>query len=291
MLHIGKTRQYSAGTAAQRRVTEEVIGMVEALSRVSGVGITWKWFIEPESRLLPRSISNHNNVFCDAVKECTNPELCKRDDIYRFAPGNAVPRAPFLKTCHAGVTEMLVPVLRGADCVGMLYAGPVRTPKSACPCAGARRAMGELPLLDRRLLNDIAEVLGFVARRLDGSPLDTGVPAAGALDPRMAQAIRHIEQHLAEPLRAGEIARACALSPSRFMHVFSSAVGTPFSSYVVQRRMARARRLLVQSDLSIGDVGRACGYASQDYFSAAFTRTNGVSASAYRRAQARRLAP
>ncbi len=273
---------------------EEVTSVVAGMSRLSGLHVTWKWFTETESRSLPTSISNHNNPFCEAVKSIEGlSEQCKRDDIYRFTSGAPVPRTPFLKQCHAGITEILVPVYRGDDCVGMLYAGPTRPPRGSCPYGRARRAFRELPLLDRRVLGDVAAVLSFVARRLGGTvePAMPAPPAGGPLEGRIAAAVRLIEQRLAEPLRAGEVARACALSPSRFTHVFTSALGIPFSSYLAQRRMSRARRLLVQSDLSVRDVGQACGYANQDYFSAAFSKAHGVSATHYRHRHAAKVLP
>jgi AraC family transcriptional regulator len=53
-------------------------------------------------------------------------------------------------------------------------------------------------------------------------------------------------------------------------------------SYVLARRMARSRELLVNSDLPLAAVSEAAGFSSQNHFAALFTTRIGISPGAYR---------
>jgi len=56
--------------------------------------------------------------------------------------------------------------------------------------------------------------------------------------------------------------------------------------YMKRVQIHRARNLLVEGRLTVGEVGAACGFASVFAFSRAFRRAVGVSPRAYRRQQA-----
>jgi AraC-like DNA-binding protein len=276
-----------------KALVREVKEVAHAVGRLTSLHVTWKWFAVPDGELIPRSLSNHTNPFCSMVKGCGHSELCKRDDIYRLSWGKRVPRRSRLKQCHAGATELVVPVMRGNACVGLLYLGPVRAPRVTCPYADAAKQFGALPLIDRDVLDAGGRMLSFVARRLAAdTSRDVGIAAShDTLDQRIRTAMRHIDGRLEERITVREIAAACNLSPSRLMHLFAAEAGESLWSYVARRRMHRACRLLVQTDLSVRDVGRACGYPGQDYFSSAFRNALGSSPSAYRAIHAARVVP
>ena len=54
--------------------------------------------------------------------------------------------------------------------------------------------------------------------------------------------------------------------------------------WISERRMAEARRLLVETDLSVEEVGHRVGYKDLGYFVRSFRRAHGSTPLAWRRA-------
>jgi AraC-like DNA-binding protein len=105
----------------------------------------------------------------------------------------------------------------------------------------------------------------------------------GLGDARLAVAIR--EMH-AEPARAWtveELARKAALSRSVFFDRFTGAVGVPPIEYLLGWRMAIAKNLLRQQDISLAEVAERVGYSSASTFSTAFSRHVGQPPSRFAR--------
>jgi AraC-like DNA-binding protein len=86
----------------------------------------------------------------------------------------------------------------------------------------------------------------------------------------------------AEPLDVDELARAAGLSKAHFSREFKRAFGESPHGYLLTRRLERAAALLRSTDRSVADVCFSVGLASVGSFTSSFTRTYGVSPTAYR---------
>lgn len=116
----------------------------------------------------------------------------------------------------------------------------------------------------------------------------------GGLGPPMLVFVRHEElKHLrrardlmdreyARPLDVPAMARAALMSPAHFSRQFRAAYGETPYSYLMTRRIERAKLLLRRGDLSVTDVCMAVGCTSLGSFSTRFTELVGESPSAYR---------
>ena len=111
----------------------------------------------------------------------------------------------------------------------------------------------------------------------DGLQLKGGLAAY-----QRRQLVEYIEHRLAEPLNIGQLAAQCALSPYHFARMFRESFGVPPHQYLLARRLARARDLLRNSALALGDVALACGFASASHFANRFKPNMGGTPGAYR---------
>ena len=91
-----------------------------------------------------------------------------------------------------------------------------------------------------------------------------------------------IEREYAEPLDVPALAKAAFMSPSHFSRQFRAVYGETPYSYLMTRRIERAKALLRRGDLSVTEVCVAVGCTSLGSFSARFTQLVGVSPSTYR---------
>jgi AraC-like DNA-binding protein len=87
-----------------------------------------------------------------------------------------------------------------------------------------------------------------------------------------------------EPLGVDDLARAAGLSRAHFSREFRGAFGESPHSYLLTRRLERASALLRTTDRSIADVCFSVGLQSVGSFTTSFTRTYGLSPTAYRAA-------
>jgi AraC-like DNA-binding protein len=87
-----------------------------------------------------------------------------------------------------------------------------------------------------------------------------------------------------EPLGVDDLARAAGLSRAHFSREFRRAFGEPPHAYLLTRRLERAAALLRTTDHTVADICLDVGLASVGSFTTSFTRTYGVSPTAYRQA-------
>ena len=85
-----------------------------------------------------------------------------------------------------------------------------------------------------------------------------------------------------EPLGVDDLAHAAGLSRAHFSREFRRAFGEPPHAYLLTRRLERAAALLRNTDHSVADICFSVGLQSLGSFTTSFTRTYGVSPTAYR---------
>ena len=85
-------------------------------------------------------------------------------------------------------------------------------------------------------------------------------------------------------LRLAEIAAAAYLSAFHFARLFKKITGTTPHAHLAALRVERARRLLAETDLPVGEVGARVGYESQSHFTKIFREATGLTPRAFRAA-------
>jgi AraC-like DNA-binding protein len=92
------------------------------------------------------------------------------------------------------------------------------------------------------------------------------------------------------PLEVAVLARAALMSTAHFSRQFRNAYGETPYSYLMTRRIERAKALLRAGELSVTEVCLEVGCTSLGSFSASFTRLVGETPTAYRAHDHRGLA-
>lgn len=99
----------------------------------------------------------------------------------------------------------------------------------------------------------------------------------------LANAIKYIKAHLRENPSLNETARNINISSSYLSKLFVSYMHTPFSAFVLNEKITYARKLLVNSNLSMTEIAAEAGFSSNSYFSDCFKRTTGLSPLQFRK--------
>jgi AraC family transcriptional regulator len=114
--------------------------------------------------------------------------------------------------------------------------------------------------------------------------LNASAPVKGALSADQVGRVKdYIEAHLGEDLSLEEIARALDFSVFHFARAFKNATGRSPYRYVIERRLARAKDMMIRTELSLGEIALAAGFKSAAQFSRTFSDIEGQTARAFRR--------
>ncbi|MBO0981699.1 helix-turn-helix domain-containing protein [Microbacterium sp. SD291] len=136
-----------------------------------------------------------------------------------------------------------------------------------------------------------AEAANSVARSLVVAPHRSGgqaqyierpVPQPGGTVP-IAEALDWAVEHLDERLGVDELARAAHMSRRSFIRAFKESTGTTPATWVRERRVEEARRLLEMTELPVDAVSARCGFASPITMRQNFAAAYATTPSEYRR--------
>jgi len=104
------------------------------------------------------------------------------------------------------------------------------------------------------------------------------------LPPRKLTPVKElIEANLEGDLSLKILARESGYSRAHFARLFRAATGMTAHSYVLERRILRARRLLAQPDLSLTDIAASSGFATQSHLTSTFHKKFNITPNAFRR--------
>lgn len=106
----------------------------------------------------------------------------------------------------------------------------------------------------------------------------------GGLSPvARRRVLEYVEERLDQGVGLGDLAEAACLSDYHFARMFKTSFGVSPHAWVMQRRVARARRSLAEGRLGLEEVAIQCGYAHLSHMNAALKRAGLASASCMRR--------
>ncbi|ADG73291.1 transcriptional regulator, AraC family [Cellulomonas flavigena DSM 20109] len=103
-------------------------------------------------------------------------------------------------------------------------------------------------------------------------------------DPLVAAVFDVLARRSAEQLSLRDVAAEVGRTPGHVTTVVRQRTGRTVQQWLVEHRMAAARRLLEGSDLLVGAVGARVGYPDPAYFARVFRRSHGMSPAAWRHA-------
>ena len=91
-----------------------------------------------------------------------------------------------------------------------------------------------------------------------------------------------IRRNPSRPYDWDEEAAKLGISRTTFRRFFLAYLNLPAGEFLLNARIDRARRLLIETALPVAEIARRCGFADPFYFSRRFRLENGETASAYR---------
>ena len=121
---------------------------------------------------------------------------------------------------------------------------------------------------------------GEVAQRL--SPTER----FGVHHPKLVETLLRMEKRIEKPLALGELARLAGVSLRQLERLFAQHLGTTISRRYLRIRLDRARILVHQTALPIGQIALATGFSASMHFAKCYRQHFGIAPSHERKAAA-----
>lgn len=228
----------------------------------------------------------HRPAFCQLIRSCEAGRrgcaLCDQN-AGRIASKQ---RSAYIYRCHAGLTEAIMPLYVGDVLAGYLLFGHIFAygshdagwqvirhfckdyPLDFADLEAACRAM---PMRDADYIKSAARILHATA-----SYLALERVAVLRQDTAAARLDEYLNDHYTEALDTHSICQALQLGRTRLFQLCRQMYGVGPAERIRTLRIGRAKELLTQQEMSVADVGQACGYSDVSYFIAVFTKAEGL---------------
>lgn len=137
---------------------------------------------------------------------------------------------------------------------------------------------------NERYAQTLASALAaHIVRRYSTGRLHLPERRGGLSAPVLRRVIQHIHEHLEEELTLDRLAAQADRSTCHFARMFKTATGLAPHRYVLNCRLARAKRLLAQGRLGLAEVALAAGFCDQGHLTRCFRQWVGTTPAVFAR--------
>ncbi|MTD99600.1 helix-turn-helix domain-containing protein [Paracoccus sp. YIM 132242] len=118
------------------------------------------------------------------------------------------------------------------------------------------------------LATEVADQMLHTAIRTDQDRQRLSIPTRiGVRHPRLAAVIARMESNLEEPISPARLAADAGMSTRQLERLFRRYLNRSPKRYYMETRLARARNLLMQTEMPIIEIALASGFSSPSHFS------------------------
>ena len=220
-------------------------------------------------------LSARENDYCTAIQQRGDFEKCRSCDMALLDRCNKslmVER----HTCHAGLCDLAMPVIKDGVVAGYLLMGRIRSPQSP-----AHSKDGELEQLYRQIPVFSDEKINSLVDLLPQILFEKNV--ALEQDDLARQAAEYIDAHFSGKLSVDHLCSTLHISKNRLYEVFHAHFGCTVNAYLTQRRIEQAKRLLAETEEPVYWVAEQIGIDNYTYFCRLFKEKTGVTPMQYRK--------
>lgn len=260
--------------------TEKISRALDDFYSVTGVNITIRG---ADLAPLPIYLGKRRGPrFCEAIVNLSNGRSACGCSDARLVEQCAQSKQAEWHICHAGLTDIAVPLFVEDEIIGYIILGQMRNDADFSqledrlaeldlPLDKMREYYDELKYFDSENTQSIINVAVMLAKY---------ILLEGMLTPKYSdkidKATRYINENLTNDLSIQSIAESINISKSVLYRDFRKYFNCTVNEYVNALRVDRAALLLAESEMSVEEIAGATGFSSSSYFGKTFKRIKGV---------------
>lgn len=267
---------------------EKLEGLISDFYISTGIAMT---LYDASGRIVAKSPIYTDCCACIRAKEA-RVESCDRSDKEHMELA-AKSRQTCAYTCHAGLMEVITPIVYEDVVIAYLQIGQFRDTEQVYSSRDRIRKTAEAcglppeellalyeknPELSREKLRALLNIIHILIRSFweDGLILRNR-------SMRSVKIEQYISEHLGEPLSVEALCRQFSMSKFALYSLFREEFHCTVNGYILEKRMALARKLLKGSTGNITQVAESCGFADYNYFIRVFRDRMGITPLQYRK--------
>lgn len=232
-------------------------------------------------------------AFCDFIRQQPRfDKRCRECDIdaFRRSKNN---NAPHMYSCHAGLTEIIIPIRKDDRVLCYVMFGQILHSESAESQREAifqkfsgqgldeealRSAIAQIDHRSEDVISAAMTILEsltifFLSKQYI---LPSFVRFVDLLD-------QYIDEHLQEKIRIADLCAHFYVSRTRLYELMRPYLNCGLSDYVLHRRLLHAMQMLSETEKPISEISDAVGFSDYNYFRRIFKQKTGLSAKEYRK--------
>ncbi|TGX80294.1 AraC family transcriptional regulator [Palleniella muris] len=101
-------------------------------------------------------------------------------------------------------------------------------------------------------------------------------------DERIGRLLGYVMEHISEAITVKDLADRACLTESHLVRTFRQGMGVTPLQYVIKKKIQHAQTLLLSTDKSVQEIGRAVGFRDTSYFIRLFKKNIGFAPQEYR---------
>lgn len=231
--------------------------------------------------------------FCELVRQLPQGrERCLACD-QRTISSLTQPYVPLRYRCHAGLIDSIIPIAESGRLIATILVGQIlddspldvqwADTKRRCfwypDEARLKEAFDRLPRLSEQQTRACHDIINACVSDIRLKEL---LKAGEQTDAQKLEL--YISQHYDQPLSIESLSQALAVSRSK-LYLLASDIqpGLSIGALITRERVAAAKRLLGDPDLSVRDVAEKVGIPDYNYFTKVFKKSTDTTPSQYRK--------
>ena len=188
--------------------------------------------------------------------------------------------------CHAGLTEVVVPITDENSVLAYVMFGQIIPKESSEETRKALKKrfpsftqeIDRIPVKSQRELNAAATVLQAITAYVMTNRWV--VPSKAEF---IREVDRYIDEHLSDTITVADICCSFRMGRTRLYEISLDYLGCGLAEYIRKQRIAHAQRMLTQTNLPVTNIAFATGFSDYNHFSRVFKQVTGLSARQFRK--------
>ncbi|MDC7236739.1 MAG: helix-turn-helix domain-containing protein [Sphaerochaetaceae bacterium] len=246
----------------------------------------------------------HDKPYCKYLKSDSTAMMHCQSQIPYIIKKSHEKRCSFYGTCHAGMWELVVPIIQNNHIIGAILFGCYKEEnideKKNYIRVSKRFENLKIEKLEKLYQltskvpkeNDIDLIqssLEVIANEIvllqEDNYIDSSIHKKednSPYDSMVMNAIDYMKSHMKEKISLNDIASYCNYSPSYLSHHFKKIVGVNINVYINKMKVEHSKNHLLKTDDTLSTIAEELGFSDVSYYSRIFTKICGISPGKFR---------
>lgn len=227
--------------------------------------------------------------FCNIIqRDDTGVKRCHCSDEIIFKKC-AETKSIEIHNCHAGLTDMAVPVIRGGTVIAFIILGQIKnnvtynqilqnTNDLNFDKALLEESYNKLIEFDTSRINSIANIAVMIAEHI---LLNDMLKLMS--DAHIQRSFEFIEKNMNKPISITDLCEYSNISKSVLYKSFQKHLNTSPNQYINEKKIAKAKDLINNTEMPIKEIADNLGFTNTTYFYKLFKKVTGITPIQYKK--------